>query len=131
MILHCEFEELQALDRGAALVLDAHSGRSSFLVPASEELLSQVENLQPLLVGSIEVHDLAEIDGIQAAVHLIARTLLQTMQARILELHPAHEEAVGMYFDYAHVLGVENRVNHMAAEMHALAELISPGPMVG
>jgi hypothetical protein len=131
MILHCDFEELQALDRGASLVLGMHADRSPLLVPVADEVLAQVEDLRPLLVGSIEVAEVADIDAIQAAVHLISRTLLQTMQARILELHPAHEEAVGLYFDYAHVLVVENRVNHMAAEMHALAELISSEPIIG
>jgi hypothetical protein len=131
MILHCDFEELRALDRGAALVLEAHAGRSPFRIPASGEVLSQVEDLRPLLTGSIEVADLEEVQGIQSAVHLIARTLLEMMQTRILELHPAHEEAVGLYFDYAHVLVVENRVNHMAAEMHALADLISPESIIG
>ncbi len=131
MILHCDFEELQALDRGASLVLETHSGRSSFLVPVADDVLARVEDLRPLLVGSIEVTEVAEIDAIQAAVHLIARTLYQALQSRVLELHPAHEEAVGIYFDYAHVLVVENRVNHMAAEMHALDELISSEPIIG
>jgi hypothetical protein len=131
VILHCDFEELQALDRGAELVLEARASRSPYLMLASDDAITRVEDLRPLLVGSISIADLPEVDAIQTAVQLISRTLLQMMQATVLEFHPAHEDAVGFYFDYAHVLGVEHRVNDMAAEMHALADLMGSGSKVG
>lgn len=131
MILHCDFEELQALDRGAGLVLEAHAARSSWMAPVADGLLAQVEDLRPLLTGTISMADLQEVEAVQGAVNLISRTLLRLMQERIIEYHPAYEDAVNLYFDYAHVLGVEHRVNHMAAEMHALADLIGSEHIIG
>ncbi|CAN5825436.1 hypothetical protein BH23GEM6_BH23GEM6_21740 [soil metagenome] len=131
MILHCDFEELQALNRGAEFVLVARQSRSPSLMLVSDDAIARVDDLRPLLVGSITIADLQEVDSIQTAVQLIARTLQQMMQTAVLEYHPAHEEAVGLYFDYAHVFGVEHRVNDMAAEMHALADLMGSGSAVG
>jgi hypothetical protein len=131
VILNCDFEELRALDRGAELVLEARKAGSPLLRLASQETLEQVESLRPLLHGSITVSDLAEIDGIQAAVRLITRTLERMLHEKVIEFHPAHEEAVGLYFDYAHVLTVENRVNRIAAEMHAIADLLNSSTTIG
>jgi len=131
VILHCDFEELQALNRGAELVLEARESHSPFLRHASDDAVARVDDLRPLLTGSISISDLQEVDAIQTAVQLICRTLQQMMQSAVLEYHPAHEEAVGFYFDYAHVLVVEDRVNDMAAEMHALADLMGSNSVVG
>ncbi|CAN5828096.1 hypothetical protein BH23GEM8_BH23GEM8_05430 [soil metagenome] len=131
MILNCEFEELRALDRGAELVLEAYAARSPLLKLASQETLDQVENLRPLLNGSITVSDVSEIDSIQTAVRLISRTLKRMLHEKVIEFHPAHEEAVGLYFDYAHVLTVEHRVDRMAAEMHAIADLLNSSTTIG
>jgi hypothetical protein len=125
VILNCDFEELRALDRGAELVLEAREAHSPLLNRASPETLEQVENLRPLLNGSITVADVAEIDNIRAAVRLISRTLERMLHEKVIEFHPAHEEAVGLYFDYAHVLTVEHRVDRMAAEMHAITDLLN------
>ena len=131
MILNCDFEELRALDRGAELVLEAREARSPLLKLASRDALEQVENLRPLLNGSITVSDLSEIDAIQSAVRLISRTLKGMLEEKVIEFHPAHEEAVGLYFDYAHVLTVEHRVDRMAAEMHAIADLLNSSTTIG
>jgi hypothetical protein len=131
VILNCEFEEFRALDRGAELVLEARAAGSPLLKLASRETLEQVENLRPLLNGSITVSDLSEIDSIQTAVRLISRTLKRMLHEKVIEFHPAHEEAVGLYFDYAHVLTVEHRVDRMAAEMHAIADLLNSSSTIG
>jgi hypothetical protein len=131
VILNCDFEELRALDRGAELVLEAREARSPLLKLASRDALEQVENLRPLLNGSITVTDLSEIDAIQSAVRLISRTLKGMLEEKVIEFHPAHEEAVGLYFDYAHVLTVEHRVDRMAAEMHAIADLLNSSTTIG
>jgi len=131
VILNCEFEELRALDRGAELVLEAREARSPLLKLASQETLEHVENLRPLLIGSITVSDLSEMDAIHAAVRLISRTLERMLHEKVIEYHPAHEEAVGLYFDYAHVLTVQHRVDRMAAEMHAIADLLNSSTTIG
>jgi hypothetical protein len=131
MILHCDFEELQALDRGADLLLDAHRLSDAFRISVSADALARVREFQAALTSTVTVSELEEVDDLQSAVSLIGRNLLHLMQECILEFHPAHEEAVNLYFDYAHVLSVESRVNHMAAEMHALADLMSGEPIVG
>jgi hypothetical protein len=131
VILNCDFEELRALDRGAELVLEAREARSPLLKLASRDALEQVENLRPLLNGSITVSDLSEIDAIQSAVRLISRTLKGMLEEKVIEFHPAHEEAVGLYFDYAHVLTVEHRADRMAAEMHAIADLLNSSTTIG
>ena len=124
MILNCNFEELQALRSGAGLVLSgAPLGMASARYPAAGR--GDVERLVPLLDGSISVRNLVELESISGAVSLIASTLRHRLEATVLEYHPAHEEAVTLYFEHAHVLVALDRLERMGDEMRGLIELMT------
>ncbi|MDP9348129.1 MAG: hypothetical protein M3P24_03155 [Gemmatimonadota bacterium] len=125
MILHCNFEELRALSAGAEVVLGAAVGSSDSPVAAPAEAMAQVEMLVPRLTGDLSVSTLAEQRMVRGAVALICESLHTRMDERILAYHPGHEEAVTLYFDYAHTRTVLDRVDRMGAEMGAIIELIT------
>jgi hypothetical protein len=124
MILNCNFEELQALRSGADLVLSG-SGAPVEIGSGMVGTSADVEELIPLLDGSISVHSLSDLEAIAGAVGLISATLSRRLEEKVLELHPAHEEAVALYFDHAHSLVVLDRLARMAAEMRAIIELMT------
>jgi hypothetical protein len=125
VILHCNFEELRALSAGAEVVLGAAVGSSDSPVAAPSEAVAQLEMLVPRLTGDLSVATLAEQRQLRGAVALICETLHARMNEQILAYHPAHEEAVLVYFDYAHTRTVLDRVDRMGAEMGAIIELIA------
>lgn len=125
MILHCNFEELRALAAGAEMLATATAGEAHASVAAPSEAMALVEALVPRLSGDLSVTTLAEQRQIQEAVTVIVDSLLARMDERILEYHPAHEEAVSLYFDYAHSRSVLDRVERMGSEMDAIIELIT------
>ncbi|MEX2582622.1 MAG: hypothetical protein WD766_05090, partial [Gemmatimonadota bacterium] len=63
--------------------------------------------------------------GVGRGVAAICRDLHERMDEKVLEYHPAHEEAVLLYFDYAHAFAVLSRLDVMGAEMTAMVELIT------
>lgn len=124
MILHCDFEELRALESGARLVLSgARPPQDSTFETA--ETTEEVEQLLGLLTGSISIRSLAELEAIWGAVSLITETLQQRLEETIVEYHPAYEDAVALYFEHAHALVVQRRLEGMRAEMRALIELMT------
>lgn len=128
MILSFNFEELRALAAGADLLLAEPSSLSESSVAAPSEALAQVEILRGRLTGDITVTTLDQQRAIRSAVGLITDGLHERMDAAVLELHPAHEEAVALYFDYAHSLTVLGRIDEMGSEMSAMIELITGAP---
>jgi hypothetical protein len=125
VILHCNFEELRALSAGAEVVLGAAVGSSAAAVAAPAEAVAQVEMLAPRLTGDLSVATLAEQRQLRGAVSVICASLLTRLDERVLAYHPAHEEAVALYFDYAHTRTVLDRVDRLGAEMDAIIELIT------
>ncbi|HEU4754229.1 MAG TPA: hypothetical protein VFU47_14055 [Armatimonadota bacterium] len=128
MILSCTYEELRALAIGADLLLSGDEGHSGSPVAAPAEARAQVELLQPRLTGGLSIETLAEQRSVRSAVALICERLHSQMDTKVLEYHPAHEEAVSFYFDYAHALAVLNRLDEMGTEMNALIELMTGQP---
>lgn len=123
MILNVNYEELRALATGAELLLmgDRQPG-----VPVA--VRAQVERLVPRLVGDVEIETLAEQRDVRGAVAAISEFLHSQMDSKVLEHHPAHEEAVSFYFDYAHTIAVLSRLDEMGTEMSAIIELTTGHP---
>jgi hypothetical protein len=125
VILTFNYEELRALAAGAEMLLSRWDRSSPGPVAAPAGALSEVELLRPRLTGALSIDTLAEQRSVRGAVALICDGLHDLMEAKVLEYHPAHEEAVALYFDYAHAFSVLNRVDEIGAEMSAMIELIT------
>ncbi|MBW3629796.1 MAG: hypothetical protein KY464_10920 [Gemmatimonadetes bacterium] len=125
MILHCSFEELRALASGAELFLTEDESRVQGYVVAPSEAMTDVEQLQPRLTQSLSINTLAEQRTVRKAVAAICDELHERLEEKVLQHHPAHEEAVALYFDYAYAFGVLNRLDEIGAEMTALIEVMN------
>jgi len=125
VILDCNFEELRALASGAELLLAGSEITSGGPVAAPAEALAPVTLLQPRLTASLSIGSLSDQRSVRRAVATICDGLWALLNERVLEFHPAHEEAVALYFEYAHTYGVLRRLDHMGAEMAAMIELIT------
>ncbi len=127
MILACNYEEVTALTYGARGVLASQRGSGS-AVAAPSEGLGAVEALLPQLSGDLAVYTIREQRQVERAVRIIVHHLRDEMSATVRDTHPAHEDAVGAYFDFAHALAFLNRVQELGEEMHALMEVITGEP---
>jgi hypothetical protein len=128
MILSCNYEEVTALSFGArAFLEDGVEGAG--MVAAPSEARAAVEALLSRLHDDISLVTLAEQRKAQRAVETVVTHLAATMEVCVLSAHPAAEEAVSAYFDYAHALSVLGRLREMGAEMRALVELMTGRPV--
>jgi hypothetical protein len=127
VILHCTFEELAALSAGAERVL-AEAGDASVAVAAPPEVVANLEALGPRLIGDLTINTLAESRSIARAVAYVLSDLKARMDGFILNEHPASERTVQAYFEYAHVLSVEDRLRRIGDQMAALIELMTGAP---
>jgi len=127
MILHCNFEELGALRKGANALLNEDSGGNA-PVAAPPECRAEVEALLPRLSGDITMETLSDQRGVQKAVLAIVNRLKEEMDSGILATHPAEETAVSSYFLYAHALFVLHRLVELGQEMEALIEVMTGAP---
>mgnify|MGYP006278270209 CR=1 FL=1 len=127
MILHCNFEELGALRKGAETLL-AEGGGQRGSVAAPPEGREEAEALLPRLSGDLTIETLAEQRRVLRAVEAIVTLLKEEMDEAVIETHPAGEVAVSSYFLYAHALSVLVRVEDMGTEMAALIELVTGVP---
>lgn len=125
MILHFNYEEIQALRAGARAFLDLDVTSSPSAVLAPSQGRAQVEALLPRLDGDMSLETLEEVRGVQAGVAAIVECLRVEMESAVLAMHPADESAVNAYFDFAHGLVVAHRLEELAAEMEALIELVT------
>jgi hypothetical protein len=128
VILTFSYEELRALAKGADMLV-ARSDRSSPgpVIPPAEALL-KVERLLPLLESPLTIDTLAEQQSLRGAVALICDGLHEEMEAKVIETHPAHEEAVALYFDYAHAFSVLSRLDEIGSAMTSMIELMTGAP---
>lgn len=130
MILHCDYEELRALQSAAEAVLaDAHRGVRAAGVGA--EGVARTEELLPRLQGDVSVETLEEQRTLRTAVSTLVDHLHDRLDRTIIEFHPAHEEAVNLYFDYAHSRTVLHRLDEMGAEMEAIINVIGGNAAAG
>lgn len=127
MILRCTYEELAALRSGARAVLGDVVGEPS-PVMAPPESRARVEALVPQLMGDVSIQTLSEARGVETAVVTIVACLRAEMEAAVLAAHPADEQAVSAYFEFAHALLVAERLAEITAEMSAMIELVTGEP---
>ncbi len=125
MILHFNYEEIQALRAAARAFLGRDAGLTPSAVLAPSESRARVEALLPLLDGDLSLDTLEELRGVQAGVTAIVEWLRVEMETAVLATHPADESAVTAYFDFAHGLVVASRIEDLAAEMEAVIELVT------
>lgn len=126
MILHCNFEELRALLAASELIVAEAHGRTGAVVAPPESVV-MVEQLVPRLTGDVSIGTMADQQRVQGAVSFIVGDLHRRLDAQILATDPSNEDAVSLYFDYAHSRSVLDRVDRMGAEMSAIIELIGGG----
>ncbi len=127
MILHCNYEELQALRSGAETVLRG-DGPEGFAVAAPPRSRARVEAILPALRGDVSLSTLAEQEACEDAVRTILAVQKAEMDAAVVATHPAAEIAVAAYFDYAHTRSVLGRLEEMGRHMRALIEVVTGAP---
>jgi hypothetical protein len=127
MILACNYEEVTALSHGVRVILLEPVGKSG-VVAAPSAARSAVEALAPRLTGDLAVPTLADQRELERAVEFIVVRLRREMNAAVLETHPAAEEAVAAYFDFAHAYAVLGRLREMGREMNAIVEVMTGEP---
>lgn len=125
MILHVNYEELQALRAGARALLAQGAGPSYGAVIAPPESRARVEALVARLQGDLSLDTLEELRKVQAGVGAIVEQLRVDMESAVLATHAADESAVAAYFDFAHGLTVASRLDELAGEMEAMIELVT------
>ena len=125
VILHFNYEEIQALRAGARAYLGHAGAPSPGAVLAPSESRAHVEALLPRLAGDLSFATLEELRVVQGAVTAVVEGLRVQMESMVLATHAADEDAVSAYFDFAHGLTVSSRIAEMAAEMEAMIELVT------
>lgn len=124
MILRCNYEELNALRAGARVLLEGQ-GESECAVVAPPTERASVAAFVPRLDGDLAVSTLQEQREVMFAVEVIVECLRAEMDAAVGATHPAAEDAVAAYFDYAHAFAVLGRVRELGEEMEALIEVVT------
>jgi hypothetical protein len=125
VILHVNFEELRALSSGVELVREAGSGDRDGAVAAPSAAVAQTEVLRSRLDGDFAIDTLAEQRRVRGAVSTICDHLRERLESKVIEFNPGHEEAVDLYFDYAHTVTVLDRLDRLGAEMTAMIEVMT------
>ena len=95
MILHCNFEELAALNAAAARVLERSAVAHGVVAPA--EPLEELEALLPRLAGDLSIESLADHVRVAGAVHEngmlhvdLVREVPEAMKPRRIEIARAN-----------------------------------------
>jgi hypothetical protein len=126
VILHCNYEELQALSSGARSFLDENP-ENRCAVAVTEARRAGVEALLPQLEGDLDFHTLGELRNVDSAITTIVECLRAEMDSVVIATHPAHENAVAAYFDYAHAFTVLGRLRELGHQMEAMIEVVTGG----
>jgi hypothetical protein len=130
MRLVCNYEEITVLIQGGqALLGEEVEALFSSTAPSSAEVREVVGSFLPLLSQDLDFDTLAEQESAENAVVCIVGHLREVMENRVRATHPADEEAVAAYFDFAHALSVQARLQEMGDEMRALEEILAGSPL--
>lgn len=122
VILYCSFEELAAATAGGNRLLSAATATDQPVI-APPEAHADLEFMLPQLTGDIEIATLHEQRRLRRALAYLNADLAARMDHLIISQHPAAEDTVLAYFDYAHVRGLLDRVDAIGTEMEAIIEL--------
>jgi len=114
MICPCNFEELQALAAGAEALLASQRSPQ----PLVQDLLEQLD-------GDLVLSSPGARERTLAGVAAVVQHLRTGLDEAILETHPAEEDAVRAYFNYAHALSVQHRLEVLGEERRALDALLN------
>ncbi len=126
VILTCSYEELTALRFGASSFLGDPPLEGRVVAPTSTRVA--IESLLPRLAGDLSLSTLEEQGEVETAVSAIVEHLRVEMETRVLSTHPAAEQSVAAYFDFAHALSVLGRVRDIGHEMSVLIEVMTGAP---
>jgi hypothetical protein len=113
MICPCSFEELRALTAGAEGLLVTRGAPQALV----RDLLDQLD-------GDLELPSGEEQARTLSGVTAVVQHLREDMDRAILDTHPAAEETVDAYFNYAHALTVQHRLALLDGERRALEALM-------
>lgn len=127
MIFRCNYEEVSALKAGARTLLDGSEG-DRHVVAAPPAAHAEVTALLPRLEGDLTIDTLGDLRAVQLAVDAIVTCLRVEMEVAVAATHPADEQAVAAYFEFAHAFSVLTRMREMGSEMEALIELMTGAP---
>jgi hypothetical protein len=126
VILHLSFEELRAIASAGELMVAGQARGAGIVVPS--EWSHRVDALLPRLTGDMSIETLDDQRQVRETVGGLVAEMHRRLDQQVIETHPGHEEAVAMYFDYAHARSVLARLDLMGAEMEAIASLIAGDP---
>ena len=129
MILHCNFEEIQALKNGATAFLGLEPGSEMIPVAAPPLAKARVESLLGHLNGDLSVHTLADQRQFESGVRTVVEFLQGEMKSLIADHSPTDEGAMDAYMDFATAYSVLARLRRMGREMEAMVEVIVGGPV--
>ena len=127
VILHCSYEEIQALARGTQVFLTGDRGDVTVMAPPRE--VAAVEELARRLGSELSVSSYRELEDIESGLDAVTDALGSEMDAMVVATHAAGEEAISAYFDYANALTVLARARELKGEMRALIELMTGEPV--
>ena len=122
MILTCNYEEITAVRHGALAFLD---DKSPGVHRVDDLTRSSVVSLLERLTASVSLRTLSEQQDVEEPLSLVVEYLRTEVDLRVLAAHPAAEESVVAYFDFAHALSVLGRVREIGEEMEALVEVMT------
>lgn len=124
MILHCNYEELRALEEGARIVLERGGGEGAAVAAPPAEP-TEVERLLSRLDGDLTIRTLADQRRVASALDMIVEVLRAEMESTVVATDPGGEAAIQAYFDFGHALSVRGRAREMGDEMEALIEVVT------
>lgn len=129
MILHCNFEEIQALRNGASAFLGLEPGAEAPPVAAPPLAKARVEALLGQLDGDLSVATLSDQRQLESGVRTVVEFLQGEMKALIADHSPTDEGAMDAYLDFAKAYSVLARLRQMGREMEAMVEVIVGSPV--
>jgi len=129
MILHFNYEQLQALRSGASAFLGIDAGVEGTGVAAPPLARSRVESLLTRLDGDVSVETLSDQRELESATRAVVEFLENEMKALVGQLGPTNDGALDAYTEFAQAYAVLLRVRDMGSQMEALINVVVGAPI--